>query len=147
MVDESHKTEAGPVTTGIDDDFLAVRGYLDGLIQPRLTSPVSRDVPLISLGFDSLAAIEVWARLRTDLGVDVPADELLALTLDGLTARVRATGAPVEPVAGGAVGTGRDDASSRVAAQRPATLDGVDDGGIERPAVGLEAGSKATPAD
>ncbi|MEQ0559620.1 acyl carrier protein [Amycolatopsis sp. NEAU-NG30] len=73
----------------MSNGFQAVHSYLDELIRARLTSPFRSDVPLVSLGFDSLAAIELWARLRTDLGVDVPADELLGLTMDGLVARVQ----------------------------------------------------------
>ena len=130
------------------DGFRALRGYLDGLIRARLTSPFSYDVPLVSLGFDSLAAIELWARLRADLGVDVPAGELLDLTLDGLTARVRAEGGSVVasaagPGAGGPAGADLDDASPEAAAQLLATLDGLDDAGIERLAAGLGPDSHA----
>ncbi|MFG3578700.1 acyl carrier protein [Micromonospora chersina] len=140
------------MTTEIDDGFLAVRSYLDGLIRARLTSPFGYDVPLVSLGIDSLAAIELWARLRTDLGVDVPAGELLDLTVDGLTARVRAEGGSVaafaaEPVAGGPAGADLDDASPEAAAQLLAALDGLDDAGMERLAAGLGPGSETPPAD
>jgi hypothetical protein len=110
MANESRQRGDGHVTNG-SDSFQTVRGYLDGLIRARLTSPFSSDVPLVSLGFDSLAAIELWARLRTDLGVDVPADELLELTVDGLTAQVRSQGASdavfaAGPGAGGPGGAG-----------------------------------------
>ena len=152
MADESWHRGGGQVTIGIDDGFLAVRGYLDGLIRARLTSPLSCDVPLVSLGFDSLAAIELWARLRNDLGVDVPAGELLDLTLDGLTARVRAEGGSVAasaagPVAGGPAGADLDDASPEAAAQLLAALDGLDDAGMERLVAGLGPGSETTSAD
>jgi hypothetical protein len=144
------------VTIGIGDGFLGVRDYLDGLIRARLTSPLSCDVPLVSLGFDSLAAIELWARLRTDLGVDVPAGELLDLTLDGLTERVQAEGGALAafadgPGAGGPAGAGLDDASPEAAAQLLAALDGLDEAGMERLLAGLGpgpgSGSETTPAD
>ncbi|MGF1236343.1 acyl carrier protein [Streptomyces sp. 2-6] len=152
MADESRRRGGGQVTTGTGDSLQAVRGYLDELIRARLTSPFSRDTPLVSLGFDSLAAIELWSRLRTDLGVDVPAGELLDLTLDGLTARVRAEGGSVAafaagPVADGPAGADRDDASPEAAAQLLATLDGLDDAGVERLAAGLGPGSETTPAN
>ncbi|MEU4621948.1 acyl carrier protein [Actinoplanes sp. NPDC023801] len=149
MPDESRQRGGGQVTTGIGDGIPAVRGYLDGLIRARLTSPFSADVPLVSLGFDSLAAIELWARLRTDLGVDVPAGDLLDLTLDGLTARVLAEGGSVAASASGPVAGGPaadlDDASPEAAAQLLAALDGLDDAGMERLAAGLGPGT--TPAD
>ncbi|MEY2230927.1 MULTISPECIES: acyl carrier protein [Streptomyces] len=140
------------MTIGNDDGLLAVRGYLDELIRARVTDPFSCDVPLVSLGFDSLAAIELWSRLRTDLGVDVPAGELLELTLDGLTARVRAEGGSVAtfaagPVAGGPAGADIDDASPEAAAQLLAALDGLDDAGLERLVAGLGPASETTPAD
>ncbi|MEU9988183.1 acyl carrier protein [Streptomyces sp. NPDC048045] len=152
MADESRRRGGWQVTIGNGDGLLAVRGYLDGLIRARLTSPFSCDVPLVSLGFDSLAAIELWSRLRTDLGVDVPAGELLDLTLDGLTARVRAEGGSVAafaagPVADGPAGADLDDASPEAAAQLLATLDGLDDAGMERLVAGLGPGSETTPAD
>ena len=104
------------MTIGVGDDIPTVRGYLDGLIRDRLTSPISSDTPLVSLGFDSLAAIELWARLRTDLGLDIPATELLETTLDALTMRVRAGAGSVPaqaagPVVGGRAEADRDDVS------------------------------------
>ncbi|MES4887419.1 acyl carrier protein [Streptomyces sp. NPDC096012] len=150
MADEPWRRGGGQVTIGNGDGLLAVRGYLDGLIRARLTSPFSCEVPLVSLGFDSLAAIELWSRLRTDLGVDVPAGELLELTLDGLAARVLAEGGSVAasaagPVAGGPAGGDLDSASPEAAAQLLATLDGLDEAGMERLAAGLGPGT--TPAD
>ncbi|MGW3321971.1 acyl carrier protein [Streptomyces virginiae] len=142
------------MTIGNDDGLQAVRGYLDELIRARVTGPFSRDVKLVSLGFDSLASIELWSRLRTDLGVDVPAGELLELTLDGLTARVRAEGGSVAadaagPVAGGPAGADLDDASPEAAAQLLAALDGLDEAGMERlmAELGPGSGSETTPAD
>ncbi|HET9168899.1 MAG TPA: acyl carrier protein [Actinospica sp.] len=140
------------MTIGVGDGYPAVRGYLDGLIRARLTSPFSSDVPLVSLGIDSLAAIELWARLRADLGVDVPAGELLELTVDGLAARVQAEGGSVAasaagPVAGAAAGARLDDASPEAAAQLLAALDGLDEAGMERLVAELASESETTAAD
>ncbi|MFJ6368311.1 acyl carrier protein [Streptomyces virginiae] len=152
MADGSRQKGHGHVTIDNGDGLLAVQDHLDELIRARLTGPFSRDVPLVSLGFDSLASIELWSRLRTDLGVDVPAGELLELTLDDLTARVWAEGGSVAtsaagPVAGGPAGADLDDVSPEEAAQLLAALDGLDDAGMERLAAGLGPGSGTSPAD
>ncbi|MFG2977946.1 acyl carrier protein [Streptomyces sp. NPDC048331] len=150
MADESRWKGGGQMTIGDADGPMAVPDHLDGLIRARLTGPFDRDVPLVSLGFDSLASIELWSRLRTDLGVDVPAAELLELTLDGLTARVLAEGGSVAAsaagaVAGGAAGTALDDTSPEAAAQLLAALDGLDEAGMERLAAELASGSGSGP--
>jgi hypothetical protein len=137
------------------DGFPAVRDYLDELIHARLTGPFGYDVPLVSLGFDSLASIELWSRLRTDLGVDIPAGELLELTVDGLTERVRAEGGSVAasapgPVVGGPAGADLDDVSPEAAARLLASLDGLDgldDAGMERLVAELGSGSGTAPAN
>ncbi|MEU9097725.1 acyl carrier protein [Streptomyces sp. NPDC048361] len=152
MADEPRQRGREQMTISDGDGLLAVRDYLDGLIRARVTDPFSCDIPLVSLGFDSLAAIELWSRLRTDLGVDVPAGELLELTVEGLTARVRAEGGSVAalaagPVAGGPAGADLGNASPETAAQLLAALDGLDDAGMEHLAAELGAGPGTTPVD
>ncbi|MCX5386202.1 acyl carrier protein [Streptomyces sp. NBC_00083] len=141
---------AGDGNSAGDSDPQAVRGCLDGLVRARLTGPFSHDVPLVSLGFDSLAAIELWARLRADLGVDIPAGDLLELTPDGLAARVLAEGGSVTaagPVTGGPAEADLDDASPEAAANLLAALDGLDDAGMARLMAELGPGAHTTPAD
>lgn len=125
------------------DDLPALDGYLGGLVRARVTGTVSPDVPLVSLGFDSLAAVELWARLRTDLGLDIPATDLLGLTLVALAARIReqagsgAAPAGGGPVVGGPAEEGDDDVSAESAAQLLAALEGLDEAELDRLAAGL----------
>ena len=49
-----------------------------------------KDVPLTDIGFDSLAAVELKSRIKTELGVDLPiADFFMGQTLDGIIRQVQ----------------------------------------------------------
>ncbi|KAG9235756.1 hypothetical protein BJ875DRAFT_421478 [Amylocarpus encephaloides] len=67
----------GSLDTGVKEIISSYTG-LDPLDIPI-------DVVLIELGIDSLSSIEFAAELRSSFGLDLRSDELVNLTLDGLT--------------------------------------------------------------
>ncbi|PRH76620.1 hypothetical protein C6N75_24635 [Streptomyces solincola] len=112
--------QGGTPASGTAKDEPAVRGPADrGLADGRLAQvwaevlgagPAEPGRTFFAAGGDSLLAVRLSVRLRTELGLDVrPADVLAAPTLEGLTALLTARGGPAASAAALPVETLADD--------------------------------------